>query len=383
MRGRYSIEIVDSHQSLFSTDLYHASDISLPVMYFEKLNVGIYSSIIQACRTATVVISCFILFLVLSCTSIKSQMILGFGSCNKTHLDQSYWQVIDQEKLDAWIWLGDIVYADSDNPQVIERKFNQLKKNKNYEHFRNKNQIYGVWDDHDYGSNDGTKFFSAKDASRDILFDFLDVPKKHQSRNHKGAYQSYRISSNKISVRLILLDVRYFRDKLKKGYSDESRYIADDKADILGEDQWIWLGRELNNAEEDVILIGSGTQVIPQDHPFEKWSNFPTARDRLFQLIRNNADKKIILISGDRHMAEVSAVAILPNEFLYEITSSGLTHAWSDGGYEKNDFRIRQLIRQQNYGLLRIERSNNEVTISAQIKAIDGRLIDEYELYPQ
>ena len=243
---------------------------------------------------------------------------LGFGSCSKANEDQSYWHIIAQQDIEAWIWLGDIVYADSPVPSVIKKKYKSLKQNPNYKTFESDHDIYGVWDDHDYGQNDGGKNFRSKEKSRDILFKFLNVPKSDKAWRREGAYQSYRVEHNQLTVRLILLDVRYFRDQLKANPHPSARYFSDVKAEMLGESQWKWLEGELEMAGEDVVILASGTQIIPTEHPYEKWADYPAERSRLLDLIRKNSNKKIVLLSGDRHMAEVSALAVNADLFLYE-----------------------------------------------------------------
>ena len=308
---------------------------------------------------------------------------LGFGSCNRAELDQSHWSVIDQQHLDAWIWLGDIVYADSRTPKVIKRKYKELNKNASYKDFRLKNKIYGIWDDHDYGSNDGGNEFEIKNESRNLLFKFLNIPKSNVAWKRSGAYQSHVIKQSNKSVKMILLDVRYFRDKLLPHPSDYIRYIADSNATMLGEEQWAWLERELNNSQEDLIVIGSGIQVVPEEHGYEKWADYPSERRRLFDLLKKYSNKKMMLISGDRHMAETSAFAVDEHLFLYEITSSGLTHSWTKIGTEPNGYRIRDLHPVKNFGLLNIYENNDKLHVVAEIKSIDGSTLDQYEIYPQ
>lgn len=49
--------------------------------------------------------------------------------------------------------------------------------NLDYAPFRQKvPKIIGVWDDHDYGLNNGNKYFKRKELVRDIFLDFLDEP---------------------------------------------------------------------------------------------------------------------------------------------------------------------------------------------------------------
>ena len=347
------------------------------------MKVGIYSKFNQATFFKLMGHLCVLAYFILLSQNAYGQIKLAFGSCNKTHLDQSFWEVIDSEELSAWIWLGDIVYADSENPKVIEKKFKILRNHEFYKSFKKKNNIYGVWDDHDYGTNDGGKEFSAKKESRDVLFNFLDIRKKDPAWKRSGAYQSHLINSADVNVRLILLDVRYFRDELLRNNGEDSRYVSDEKADILGEEQWDWLELEFQRAEEDLILIGSGTQIIPVEHPYEKWSDYPSSRNQLLNLVKKYNQIPVVFLSGDRHMAEVSALAISPDRMIYEITSSGLTHAWTDGGYEPNSYRIRDLIRERNYGILQIEKINEILHVNAQIKSIGGHLIDSYDIIPK
>ena len=68
--------------------------------------------------------------------------------------------------------------------------------------------------------------------------------------------------------------------------------------------------------------------------------NFPKERERLFKLIESSKAKNPVLISGDRHIAEISRLkdSRFPNG-LYEITSSGMTHVWKTYKEEKANSR--------------------------------------------
>jgi len=330
-------------------------------------------------------ITLFILFLLINGHAVFSQanMRLGFGSCNNSNANQAYWQVIDAEKLYSWIWLGDIVYADSKKSKKIRKKYNDLKSNEYYKTFDQHNLIYGIWDDHDYGANDGGVDFKAKRKSRDILFDFLELPDDHDAWSRPAAYQTHELRQGELTVQLILLDVRYYRDKLKSDINSASRYKADEKAKMLGEEQWQWLAISLKESEADLIIIGSGTQVIPLEQVYEKWADYPTERLRLINLIKQHTNKKILLFSGDRHMAEVSAIDLEDNYTLFEITSSGLTHSWTRPGEETNSHRIGRMYPQKNYGTLEIFKNGTEINVTGNIHAIDGTILKEYPIFPQ
>ncbi|MEC7454029.1 MAG: alkaline phosphatase D family protein, partial [Bacteroidota bacterium] len=81
-----------------------------------------------------------------------------------------------------------------------------------------------------------------------------------------GAYQSYDLNPN---VKLILLDNRYFKSEYApKAYNDP--YPPDEKGTILGEEQWHWLEKLLQNSTANIHIIASGIQVLSPNHRFEK-----------------------------------------------------------------------------------------------------------------
>ncbi|MGC1242389.1 MAG: hypothetical protein WA874_12410 [Chryseosolibacter sp.] len=54
---------------------------------------------------------------------------------------------------------------------------------------------------------------------------------------------------------------------------------------LLGEDQWKWLEEELRSSGAAINIINSSIQVLPEEHHFEKWANFPAERKKLLDLI--------------------------------------------------------------------------------------------------
>ena len=58
---------------------------------------------------------------------------IAFGSCNKTDLPQKLWQSILKNDPNLWIWLGDIVYADSNDPNDIKKEYDRQKANPEYQ----------------------------------------------------------------------------------------------------------------------------------------------------------------------------------------------------------------------------------------------------------
>ncbi|MGF1529951.1 MAG: alkaline phosphatase D family protein [Puniceicoccaceae bacterium] len=270
---------------------------------------------------------------------------IAFGSCSRTSLPQWYWERAASLRPDLWIWLGDAVYGRDYDEEDLRRKFLLQKDLPEYQAFREKVPIIGVWDDHDYGINDAGADHPYKEKARDWFLDFVDEPEDSPRRTREGIYTSYRFGIPGKQVLIILLDTRF--NASPKGRNGT----------LLGDEQWDWLESELTAPHADVTLIGSSIQVIPTQHRFEKWANFPDERKRLLNLIEVLKVPNLFILSGDRHITEFSRLNLAhsPNGELWEYTSSGLTHPWAKLKQEPNRFRVGDFINQHNFGWIEID----------------------------
>ena len=315
----------------------------------------------------------------------KTLTTIAFGSCNKGNESQSIWQDINSNNPDLWIWLGDNIYGDTKNPNVLKRKYDIQKANAEYKKLIEKTPVIGTWDDHDYGQNDGNKTHPIKKESQQLLLDFLDVPANAKVRTQEGVYQAYTFGKGKQKVKIILLDTRYFRDELVKNPNKSGqRYLPNETGTILGGAQWQWLEGELRNSDAAIHIIGSGIQMIPEEHNYEKWANFPNEYDRLFDLIEKIQPNQPILVSGDRHLAEISKINLRKTgQPLYDITSSGLTHSYEkilEKG-EANRHRVgNKLTGQKNFGLFHIDWSTTPPKVKVEIRGLENELIFDEEI---
>lgn len=312
--------------------------------------------------------------------SLQAQRV-AFGSCSRHNLENQLWTEVLAEKPTHWIWAGDNVYADTHDMSKMAAMYQQQKSRPAYQQLRNQATIYGTWDDHDYGVNDGGKYFSKKKESKEELLRFLDVPENAEVRKHEGVYQSYTSGKGNKKIKIIILDTRYFRDTLRTSSEKGRRYDINPEGDILGEDQWSWLKGELESSDAGVNIIVSSIQFIANEHGYEKWGNFPKARQRMLDLLAAVKSPFTFFISGDRHIAEVSRMEIPGLTYpLYDITSSGLTHTWSIIGSESNSARVGALIAERNFGLLDITWKKNKPKVNLKIVGPVGRVLLQQNL---
>ena len=301
---------------------------------------------------------------------------IAIGSCNRQDAPQTYWSTIAATRPDLWIWLGDNIYGDTDDMAVLKSKYEMQKSNSYYKNFLKSTPVIGIWDDHDYGKNDAGKEYAFKVASRDLMFDFLDVPKRSPAWNRTGGYQSYVYGTGKQKVKILLLDARYFRGDLKRV---DGVYQKNMSGSVLGETQWQWLEDELTNSDAAIHILASGIQFIADEHRFEKWDNFPKERQRMIDLIAKTKPKNAFFLSGDRHISEIASIEIPGYGQFYDFTSSGLTHSYTSST-ETNSHRMGRLVTTKSFGLIKIDWTNEKPRVSLEMRGINGKLLDAPEM---
>ena len=291
---------------------------------------------------------------------------IALASCNRQNLPQPLWRKLQEEKPELFVWMGDAIYADTHDMALMSRLFQQQLQQAEYAQFLATGvPVVGVYDDHDFGMNDVGRDFPEKLVSKDLFLDFIGEPKDSPRRKRSGIYQAYHFGKDQQRIKVILLDTRYNREK--PGAS----------SDILGEEQWQWLTRELQGDDAELVLIVSSIQVLPFEHDFEKWENFPKSRARLLALLDQAKAPNLALFSGDRHLAELSRLNLPSGREIYELTTSGLTHSYSQftDARNKNSLRVGSVLPRLNYGLVHLNWESKPATMTLEVRDINRQPI--------
>ncbi|UMB60951.1 alkaline phosphatase family protein [Lutibacter sp. A80] len=309
----------------------------------------------------------FFLTILNSCKhkEIDPYFTIAFGSCNNQVLDNVLWNEIEKNKPDIWIWGGDIIYTDTEDMSFMQENYLKQKQDSSYSNFEKNVEILATWDDHDYGLNDGGNEYSKKNEAQQLFLDFLDVNKDDKRRNQEGIYYSkdYKIDNNN-TLKVILLDTRYFRTALTPDTITQKRYKPNKygKGTMLGEKQWNWLQNQLQNSTAKFNIIISSIQFLSSEHGFESWGNMPHEVDKLENLIIKTKAKNTIILSGDRHISEISKKEIKALNYpLIDFTSSGLTHSYTSYKGEPNKYRISDVVAEKSFGILKFNFKTNTV----------------------
>ena len=170
--------------------------------------------------------------------------VLGFGSCITEKRDQPIWSAIEKEDINEFFFMGDNVYGDSEDGLLQEMKASYEKQRVLFPEWLFKKKLNAIWDDHDYGKNDGGAEYPLKKEAQKLFLEFWNVKKDDPRHNRDGIYFSEKLKIGDLSVNLIGLDTRYHRSPLDQ--TDKPYYPTQDKSKtILGVEQWEWLENEL------------------------------------------------------------------------------------------------------------------------------------------
>jgi alkaline phosphatase D len=314
-----------------------------------------------------------------------SSLRIGVASCADQDKPQPIWDAALQQRCGYFVFAGDNVYA-SEPPFAIDKlrqAYAGLAAKGNFQALRNTTPHLAVWDDHDYGVNDGGAEFAHKQASKDEFLRFWRVGADDPRHQREGLYHAQTIERSGRRVQVIGLDTRWFRSPLKvtdqRDAPGKERYLpdADPAKTMLGDAQWRWLEAQLCE-RADVRVLVSSVQCVVEGHGWERWGNLPAERERLYRLIRDTQARGVVIVSGDRHIGGLykESNATLPYA-LHEMTSSGVTHPWA-GAKEDGPNRIEPLITVQHYGVIDIDFAARQLTLS--LRGVDNRALHSHTI---
>lgn len=279
---------------------------------------------------------------------------LAFASCNKHTRQQTLWKKIALQNPDLFMWGGDIVYADKDGITGVKLAYEYQNKVPDYASFKSFIPVIGIWDDHDYGKNNGDNFYEHKKISKEYLLNFLNEPKDSPRRAREGIYTSYDFGPAGKKIKIIMLDNRYFKDETEGA--------------LLGKNQWAWLEQELKNSDANLHLIVSGISILtPKTIHTEEWSDYPDEKVRLSKLMKSTR-KPYLYVAGDRHYSDIFSQG---DEL--EFLASGMTH--------NAPVLVRNLLRkmypnpifEHNYGLIDFSWDKGSPIMNLSIRTENGK----------
>jgi alkaline phosphatase D len=293
---------------------------------------------------------------------------IAFGSCIDQRRPAPIWDTVAAGKSDLFIFGGDNVYCEMPyTPERLAEAYALAAASSGMNRVRARPHL-AIWDDHDYGLNDGGGEFPFKVQSKAQFAQFWQLAADDPRLGREGLYHAQLFGPAGQRVQVILLDARWFRSPWKRTDRRDSpgreRYLPDDDPGktMLGPAQWGWLEDQLRKSAQ-VRLIVSGIQVVTEGHGWERWGNFPLERQRLYQTIARTQAEGVVFLSGDRHIGALYREAAGTPYPLHELTSSGITHPWRDA-LEAGPNRLGELFTEPHYGTVDIDWAARSLALS-------------------
>jgi membrane-associated phospholipid phosphatase len=184
-----------------------------------------------------------------------------------------------------YLAMGDIHYANigQNAPNAFRGAYDRLLTEPGQAALYRQVPIAYVWDDHDYGPNDGDSSSPSRPAARQVYREV--VPHAGVAPGDAPINQAFTIGR----VRFVMTDNR-------------SERTADS---MLGEAQRAWLLEELTTASRThalVVWVNPVPWIVEAREGGDNWSGFAEERRRIANAIAEADIDNMMMVSGDAHM---------------------------------------------------------------------------------
>jgi len=311
---------------------------------------------------------------------------IAVASCIDQRMDQPIWSAIFTYRPELFIYAGDNVYgsvpAGSLEPElkVLTQAYRVAAQREEAQRMRREARVLAIWDDHDFGLNDGGADMPFRDRAKELFLDFHRVPADDPRRTREGLHHAETIGPTGQRVQVILLDTRWFRSTLERGATTQSfgPYVptTDKGKTVLGDAQWQWLAEQLRHPAE-IRLVVSSIQLLAEGHGFERWGNFPHERQRFLELLERTGASGVMVLSGDRHVGALYRQEAGLTRPLVELTASPLNRPFS-GNREPGPNRVGAVYGMENFGTVDIDWWARRVALS--VRGMSGEPVRRIEL---
>ena len=295
---------------------------------------------------------------------------IALTSCSNPTRGLEMFDLVRAQRPELLLMLGDNVYgsASPTDPELADLRaaYTKMAASREFRDLVSTVPTQAIWDDHDFGINDGGGDFAHKALAQRMFNSFWNVPKNDIMRTRAGNYRAFIAGPIGQRTQVILLDTRTFRDPLiptdVRGAPGKERYLPhaiSAEADMLGMDQWRFLEAELKKPA-DVRIIASSIQVVADGHGYECWAMFPRRRTQLYDLIAQTQAKGVVFVSGDRHHGSINRTNTNTPYAFTDFTSSALNMPsrltpGSTVVTEASTTRIGDGYGPENFGILKLD----------------------------
>lgn len=273
----------------------------------------------------------------ISVDTIPSVSKIAFGSTNSEKGPQEMWTSITEMKPDLFISLGNIISGKSKTTHDVLAKYLKQIDKKFYRFFLSRVPQLVVWNQHEWldgvSEEDQTKLRAA-------FLSFYGLTNE-MFPSSKGVYYAKTIENKERSVKFYLLDVNSFRSK----------------EEILGDEQWKWLRKEVETSDAQAHILVSGFPFFTEGKKEYSWkNNYPQSFQKLNEFVALFSDKSFVFMSGGMNGSMLTKYTMNNVNYpLFEINASALNVAGKSRGKVKGKSVEESLYAGRSFGMLTIK----------------------------
>ena len=281
--------------------------------------------------------------------------------------NERVWNTIGALEPRAVLLLGDNVYIDDpETPEMQRFHYYRRQSQPEWMHLAKRVPIYGIWDDHDFTTNDGWGGPAIDEPKwkREVWKIFkenYDNPYYGGGDKQPGCWFDFWIGK----VHFVLIDGRYYRESPKG-----------ETPSMLGPAQLKWLKKTLKKPAKFTVFC-TNVPMTPKVKPGSKdtWDGFSAEREKIFKFIAKQKIPGVIILSADRHRSDAYKIdtGIDGMYSLYECQSSRLTNQHVHGLIKHSLFGYN---KKQSFGRVDFDLKADDPTFKYTIINIDGKEIN-------
>lgn len=282
----------------------------------------------------------------------------------------SMWKDMLSFHPDMIFLIGDNVYADKNIAAPSMKNFHRRYVEAFLKLYLYKTPhltpILAVWDDHDYGFNNGHSHFEHKLEMQKLFRGFFPLyPDKKHLILGKGL--SFLLKTG--GQNFFFMDDRSFRSP------------PDSKGRLWGVEQEEWLFQELFKLKTPSWLINGG-QFFGRHHTYESFErDFPVNFQKVVARL-GSAPAGVFFLSGDRHLTELLRIKELPYTS-FELTTSAI-HAKvhpQRGGHDLDPRHIHHFPEKLNYAIVQTQGLSQNLKLNIQVYSQKKSLLFSEKLH--
>jgi alkaline phosphatase D len=223
------------------------------------------------------------------------------------------------------------------------------------DHILRKYPVAHMWDDHDYGEENGDKTYPYKALSLRVLREYFPL---YPTSDH-GDWQKFTYGQ----AEFFMLDSRSQRDPNAAPDGPDKSMLDGDNLGSAGQLEWLRNGLLHSTATWKIVV--SPSVFNPTSGKDDSWASFQDERQRILDFISDNDITGVVFVTGDMHFgaiddgtnAGVPEMEVPSPNVIFSLTWTD-TGSWSEGIYYSG-----HLTPSLGYGVLSFETDPDQVLL--------------------